>query len=87
VFPEVSIPYAWIHLMARFAKKNEIGIIFGIEHIKIKKEVYNYTCIMLPFKISNHTNLFINFDLEQEEQSVEPEIDHETERIKKIFGR
>lgn len=35
--------------------------------------------------LRDHINLFINFDLEQEEQSVEPEIDHETERIKKIL--
>ena len=35
--------------------------------------------------LREHINLFINFDLEQEEQSVEPEIDHETERIRKIL--
>ncbi len=35
--------------------------------------------------LRDHINLFINFDLEQEEQSVEPEIDHETERIRKIL--
>lgn len=67
VFPEVSIPYAWVHLMARFAKKNNIGIIFGVEHIKIKVSeektlISNYTCIMLPFKTDGHTNLFINFE-------------------------
>lgn len=67
VFPEVSIPYAWVHLMARFAKKNDIGIIFGVEHIKIKVSdektlISNYTCIMLPFTTDGHTNLFINFE-------------------------
>ena len=35
--------------------------------------------------LRDHINLFINFDLEQEEQTVEPEIDHETERIRKIL--
>ena len=65
VFPEVSIPYAWIHFFARFAKKNDIGIIFGVEHIKINQQVSNYTCIMLPFKIDGHINLFINFDLKR----------------------
>ncbi len=67
VFPEVSIPYAWVHLMAQFAKKNNIGIVFGVEHIKIKVSeektlVSNYTCIMLPFTTDGHTNLFINFE-------------------------
>jgi hypothetical protein len=65
LFPEVSIPYAWIHLFSRFAKKNSIGIIFGIEHIKINKVVSNYTCIMLPFVNNGHTSLFINFDLKK----------------------
>jgi len=65
VFPEVSIPYAWTHLIARFAKKNNIGIIFGIEHIKIGKDVSNYTCVMLPFKVGKHTSLFVNFDLKK----------------------
>jgi len=35
--------------------------------------------------LRDHINLFINFDLEQEEPTVEPEIDHETERIRKIL--
>ena len=65
IFPEVSIPYAWIHLMARFAKKNDIGLIFGVEHINIKNKVSNYTCVMLPFKIDTHISLFVNFDLKR----------------------
>jgi hypothetical protein len=65
IFPEVSIPYAWTHLMARFAKKNNIGIVFGIEHIKIQNRVSNYTCVMLPFKSGEHTSLFVNFDLKK----------------------
>ncbi len=62
IFPEVSIPYAWIHIFARFAKKNSIGMVFGVEHIKIDKTIYNYTCVMLPFSQEKHTNLFINFE-------------------------
>lgn len=62
IFPEVSIPYAWIHLFAKFAKKNSIGIIFGVEHIKIDNSIYNYTCVMLPFTQEKHTSLFINFE-------------------------
>ena len=62
VFPEVSVPYVWIHLIAKFAKKNNIGIVFGVEHIKIDKRVHNFTCVMLPFNKDGHTNLFINFE-------------------------
>jgi len=65
IFPEISIPYAWVNILARFAKKNNIGIVFGVEHIKIGHTVSNYTCVMLPFKVNNHTNLFINFDLKK----------------------
>jgi len=62
VFPEVSIPYAWVHILARFAKKNDIGIVFGVEHIKVKNKISNYTCVMLPFSSDTHTSLFINFE-------------------------
>lgn len=62
IFPEVSIPYAWVQLLARFAKKNDIGIVFGVEHIKVKNKVSNYTCVMLPFSSDTHTSLFINFE-------------------------
>ena len=62
VFPEVSIPYSWVHLMARFAKKNNIGIIFGVEHIKIGNVVSNYTCVMLPFKTGEHVFFLKNID-------------------------
>lgn len=62
IFPEVSIPYAWIHLLAKFAKKNNIGIVFGVEHIKIDKNIHNFTCVMLPFNKDGYTNLFINFE-------------------------
>jgi len=71
VFPEVSISYAWIHLVARFAKKNNIGVVFGVEHIVIGKKVFNYSCVMLPFDIDNHTSLFVNFDLKRHYAPVE----------------
>jgi len=35
--------------------------------------------------LRDHINLFINFDVEQEEHKVETEVDAETERIKKIL--
>ena len=78
IFPEVSIPYAFIHFFARFSKTNNIGIVFGVEHIKIDKLVSNYTCVMLPFQIDGHINLFIDFDLKkhyspQEQMGIEDE--------------
>ena len=65
VFPEVSIPYAFVHLLTRFAKKNNIGIVCGVEHIKVGCKVSNYTAVMLPFKTGEHTNLFVKFDLKR----------------------
>lgn len=62
IFPEVSVPYVWVSLFAKFAKKNNIGIIFGVEHIRIGDRVSNCTCIMLPFKIDNYTEVFVNFE-------------------------
>jgi len=32
IFPEVSIPHAYLKLMQRFARMHQIGLIFGMEH-------------------------------------------------------
>lgn len=63
IFPEVSIPYSWLKVIADFAKLNNIAIIFGMEHFSIKNTVYNYSVAILPFKIDGHMNTFIHFNL------------------------
>ncbi len=52
VLPELSIPYHWLPFMVSHAQHNQIGLIFGMEHIAIKEIAYNFLVTILPF--SNH---------------------------------
>lgn len=63
VFPEISIPYTWLKLIADFSKLNNIAIIFGMEHFSINKDVYNFSVAILPFQVNKHYNAFIHFNL------------------------
>lgn len=56
VFPEVSMPYSWIRLLAERSHKRYMGIVAGLEHwVNKKKIVFNFLVTILPFKI-NHYN-------------------------------
>lgn len=62
IFPEISIPFQWLKLLNEFARKNDIVITGGLEHLCCynfpyisdeKKEVFNYLFTILPFKSNN----------------------------------
>lgn len=50
VFPETYIPKECINILGKEAQTNQIMIIGGLEYIVIKGVVWNFTCIMVPFK-------------------------------------
>ena len=49
VLPEVSIPVSWLPFMASFSRRNQIGLIFGLEHWVIDKFAFNILIELLPF--------------------------------------
>lgn len=49
VLPEVSIPISWLPFMASFSRRNQIGLIFGLEHWVINKVAFNTLIELLPF--------------------------------------
>lgn len=62
IFPEISIPFQWLKLLNKYARKNDIVITGGLEHLCCynllytsdeKKEVFNYLFTILPFKSNN----------------------------------
>lgn len=55
ILPEVSVPLCFINTLMYQVKKNNIALIFGIEHIVVNDTVYNYICVLLPVKINNYT--------------------------------
>lgn len=56
IFPELSIPYYWLPYMVSFTKRNQIGLIFGLEHWMNEDDnknifAHNLVVTALPFKI------------------------------------
>jgi len=53
IFPELCIPYAWELFLVNWARKNDIGVICGLEH-RVKYNVaYNEMLMALPYKDKN----------------------------------
>ena len=66
VLPEVSIPYSLISYMQRFCRRNQIGLIFGLEHRLIEEHneapnsigtAYNHVVTLLPYTRTNGTKV------------------------------
>ncbi|WP_336959045.1 hypothetical protein [Chryseobacterium contaminans] len=64
VFPEVSIPYSWIRLLAERSHKRFMGIVAGLEHwVNSNNVVFNFMVTILPFKINYYTTSIIKLRL------------------------
>lgn len=54
VFPEVSIPYAWQQMLVSWSRKNQIGVICGLEHrVDRNRYAYNKVLAALPYRSSS----------------------------------
>jgi predicted amidohydrolase len=56
VLPEVSIPVTWFPFMVSYARRNQIGLVFGLEHWVVNGKAYNLLIEALPYKIGNKYN-------------------------------
>ncbi|KUJ50914.1 reverse transcriptase domain-containing protein [Chryseobacterium sp. JAH] len=64
VFPEVSIPYSWIRLLAERSHKRYMGIVAGLEHwVNKNKIVFNFLVTILPFKINHYNTSLVKLRL------------------------
>lgn len=50
ILPECSVPYSMLPLLAKYAEKNQIAIIAGLEHWNVNNYCYNFIVTILPFK-------------------------------------
>ncbi len=48
--PEVSIPVRWLPLMVSFARKQQMSIVFGLEHWVSNNQAHNFVVTLLPFE-------------------------------------
>lgn len=79
IFPEISVPYQWLPHLTAFSRKNNVGIVCGLEHITNNdKEVLNYVATILPFKFKNYSNAYVDLRLKK---------DYSPDEIKEIEGR
>lgn len=64
IFPEVSIPFAWLPFMVKQSRRSNIGLIFGLEHIVHEPYALNLVATLLPFRNENgFHNVFISLRL------------------------
>ena len=56
ILPEVSIPVSWLPFMVSYARRNQIGIVFGLEHWVIDGKAYNLLIEALPYKLNGKYN-------------------------------
>jgi|GEM_PF-366641 len=64
IFPEVSIPYSWLRLLAERSHKRYMGIIAGLEHwINNNNIAFNFMVTILPFKVHENVTSLIKIRL------------------------
>ncbi|WP_293953845.1 MULTISPECIES: hypothetical protein [unclassified Sphingobacterium] len=64
IFPEVSIPYSWLRLLAERSHKRYMGIVAGLEHwINNNNIAFNFMVTILPFKVHENVTSLIKIRL------------------------
>ena len=82
ILPECYINYEWLHKLIRVSKDNQMGMIFGLEHIldDETKTAYNFIVSLLPFKIDIFNNCAIDIRLKNHYAPREKEKIEESEK-------
>lgn len=60
ILPESYIPFEWLGLLEREAKKNNLAIITGVEHIKVGENVYNLIASLFPYEYDEYKFVYTN---------------------------
>lgn len=50
VLPEFAVPHDWLPEVAAWSRKNQIGIVCGLEHLVCEGDAYNLLATILPYK-------------------------------------
>lgn len=66
VMPEGYVPFEWLPILSRTCAKNQMAIVTGIEHLKLKNYngknvVYNLTAVILPYVEDDYRFSYIHF--------------------------
>lgn len=63
VLPECSIPLNWLSWIIDNANKNQLAMVFGMEHIISGNKAYNIIVTLLPIKMGKYNSLIVDFRL------------------------
>lgn len=63
VMPECYVPYSWTGHIIEAARKHNMAMIFGIEHIVQNKIAYNYLMTVLPAIVDGYNNCIVKMRL------------------------
>ena len=63
VMPEAYLPFEWLLTVAGTCAKNDLAVVTGIEHIKYKRKIFNYTAVILPYDDGYTKSAIIVFHL------------------------
>lgn len=63
VLPECSIPLEWLSWIITYANKNQLAMVFGMEHIVSHGYAYNIIVTLLPIKMGKYNSLVVDFRL------------------------
>lgn len=93
VLPESYVPFEWLATLARTCAKNQLAVITGVEHIKIKSpsgsrkkaKIYNLTAVILPYKEDEYNCAHIVFHLKKHYAPKEIQ-EIEGYRLKPVLG-
>lgn len=66
VLPESYWPFEWLPILARTCAKNQLAVVTGIEHLKIRRtgsfdSIYNLTAVILPYIEGTQRSSYIHF--------------------------
>ena len=65
IMPEAFVPFEWLSTLARTCAKNKLAIVTGVEHIIIRKKVFNITAIILPYSEDVYKCAHISFHVKK----------------------
>lgn len=85
VMPEAFVPFEWLTTLARTCARNNLALITGIEHVKIKNRILNLTAIILPYEDWNHKSAYLSFHLKKHYAPSEQE-EIQGYRLKEVNG-
>lgn len=63
VLPECYVPFSWAGTIIEAARKHNMAMVFGVEHIVQAKTAYNYLLTALPVRVDDYNNCVVKMRL------------------------